>query len=159
MLVEWYQQCKDCKGTGLYVGMAESRGGAVICHTCGGTGEQHQKFEYEEFIERKPHQATWVYAVNPGIVVDNGKIVTGGVSKVDWEKDPLSPWLKGKEMREHTCPTWWYQLANYDLKPDWKDCDSLGGAISSCSCFHTKALCWAKWDEEHSKILVTKRFK
>ncbi len=30
--------CGDCRSTGLYRGMAEPKGVAVICLTCGGTG-------------------------------------------------------------------------------------------------------------------------
>ena len=158
-IMEWDQQCQSCKGTGLYIGFAESKGSAVVCHTCDGTGKQHQKFEYEDFTGRKPSKATWVYAVNPGIDTDNGVIVTGGVSKEDWEKDPLTPWHRGKEMRQHICPRWWYQSANYDLKPDWEMCVSMGGSFSRCSHFNHKDSCWEAWDRYHSKLLVTKKFK
>lgn len=32
-------ECNACKGTGLYVGMAERDGAAVVCYTCKGTGK------------------------------------------------------------------------------------------------------------------------
>lgn len=31
-------ECQSCGGTGLYVGLAERSGAAVVCLTCGGTG-------------------------------------------------------------------------------------------------------------------------
>ena len=30
--------CKACKGTGLYVGVAEKEGAAVVCRNCDGSG-------------------------------------------------------------------------------------------------------------------------
>lgn len=45
------QECQDCNGTGLYSGMCEPKGTAVVCLSCDGRGWlQHQ---YNEFIGRK----------------------------------------------------------------------------------------------------------
>ena len=38
-VIEFDCECESCKGTGLYVGMAEREGSAVVCHTCKGTGK------------------------------------------------------------------------------------------------------------------------
>ncbi len=151
---EWKQECKSCKGTGLYVGMAEgTRGGAVVCYTCKGTGEQLCHFEFEPFIGRNPSpQVTHVYHVNPGIGVDNGIIVPGGVSKEEWERNPNSVKEPGREMRLHTCPAWWYQAADSEKKPDWDECPGCG-TFASCEFFNLKEQCWARWDMENNELV------
>ena len=152
MKLEWVQQCQDCKGKGLYQGFAERGGAAIVCHACSGTGRQKQSVEYEEFTGRQPSLATWVYATNPGVGVDDIGTVPGGVSISVWEAEPQAPWQSGKEMREHTCPAWWYQGVNYDLKPNWTtgepQCAS-GGAFSGCRYFVRKVFCWSRWDKEY----------
>ncbi|GAH55007.1 unnamed protein product, partial [marine sediment metagenome] len=40
--IEYDCECNDCKGTGLYTGMAEGDGFAVVCHACNGTGKRHE---------------------------------------------------------------------------------------------------------------------
>lgn len=148
MIVEWVQQCKSCEGTGLYVGMAERDGGAVVCHSCKGTGRQHMRVEYEEFKGRRKHPtATHVYYVNPGVVADCGRVVPGGVPYRGWEEDPESVKAVGREMRAHTCPAWWYQSADYDRKPDFEWCRPCG-MFSRCEHFQNKAECWERWDKE-----------
>lgn len=45
------QVCEDCKGTGLYSGMCEAKGTAVVCLRCEGKGwEWHH---YKTFEGRK----------------------------------------------------------------------------------------------------------
>ena len=44
-------ECGSCGGTGLYRGMCESEGTAVICINCGGTGAE--KHTYKEYTGRK----------------------------------------------------------------------------------------------------------
>jgi len=43
--------CRDCDGTGLYVGFAEPKGVAVVCLGCDGTG--CEKIRYVPFKKRK----------------------------------------------------------------------------------------------------------
>jgi len=45
-------ECRSCEGTGLYSGMCEPKGVAVVCHTCNGSG--CEKLSYKPFIGRKP---------------------------------------------------------------------------------------------------------
>ena len=40
-------ECQACGGTGLYKGMAERDGAAVVCSCCNGTGKT--EFTYNEF--------------------------------------------------------------------------------------------------------------
>jgi len=47
-------ECRSCEGTGLYSGMAEPKGVAVLCHTCQGSG--CEKLSYKPFTKRKPRE-------------------------------------------------------------------------------------------------------
>ena len=149
-------QCKSCGGTGLYVGLAERDGAAVVCHTCKGTGCCHYGFEYEKFRGRlpAPEPIIRVYEVNPGICIGRGpegefKLADfGGMPLIDWQRG--IPFPPGSENRRFTCPGWWYQAADYELKPRWDDC-RIGAAFSGCIHFPRKDTCWEKWDREHAE--------
>ena len=150
-IIEFDERCKPCEGTGLYVGMAERDGAAVVCHTCNGTGCHHFKVEYDDF-EKKHHRTDVkrVFEVNPGIILAaNGKDIRledfGGVPYAYWYSGKLFP--AGRENRKSTCPAWWYQSADYKRKPEWDECIG-GGTFSSCNHFDTKASCWDRFDRE-----------
>ena len=148
-VIEFDEKCKNCGGTGLYTGMAERDGAAVVCHTCEGTGCHHVKLEYEDFEGRQKHEtAKRVYAANPGICIgagDGHKLEDfGGLTLEEWEAGKS---FNGTEDRKYTCPAWWYQIADYKKKPKWEKC--LGcGAFSSCEHFSEKEECWAQFDKE-----------
>ena len=153
MKVEFYEECKSCGGTGVYIGMAERAGASVVCHNCNGTGCFHFVHEYEEFSSRKINPAaTWVYKTNPGIAIGKREGFCdfpdfGGMSYRDW-KNGL-PFPDKSEMRKFCCPAWWYQSADYSKSPKWDECESqLGRSYSKCPCFYTKKLCWERWDKE-----------
>ena len=74
-------------------------------------------------------------------------IVAGGIPYDQWVADPKSIELPGSEMRERTCPAWWYQSVDYNKMPTWKECVPLG-AFSSCPSYSTKQKCWQRWDRE-----------
>jgi len=152
MKIEFDEECPDCKSTGLYVGIAEKSGAAAICHTCKGTGKHHFKHTYEKFVERKNKSGiTRVFQVNPGICIGGKNLEQfGGMSYKDWKAG--NPFPPGSEMRAFTCPAWWYQSADCDKKPDWKDCVGVG-SFSGCGNFNNKQNCWERWDEE----FVTKK--
>lgn len=44
-------KCDSCGGTGLYSGMCEGEGNAVVCLGCAGTGGM--MIRYEPFVDRK----------------------------------------------------------------------------------------------------------
>jgi hypothetical protein len=148
-VVRFDEKCKRCGGTGLYTGMAERDGAAVVCHNCKGTGCHHMKFEYEDFEVRQKHEtAKRVFQVNPGICIGEGnghKLEDfGGMPIEDWEAGKS---FKGTEDRKYSCPAWWYQIADYNKKPKWDKC--LGcGAFSNCEHFANKSECWARFDKE-----------
>lgn len=149
--IEFDQECDSCGGTGLYVGLGESDGAAIVCHTCKGEGHHRRKFVYREFDHRKTKDGVKrVFRCNPGIGIGG----TGGFSLADFGGIPYDYWNaglpfpRGSEMRKFTCPAWWYQSADYHLKPHWNECAIIGG-FSECSCFPTKAVCWERWDAEN----------
>jgi len=147
-VIEFYQECKPCEGTGLYSGMGEGKDCGVVCHNCKGTGRYKFKHSYNEFTGRKPKDVKHVYETNPGISVGegNGHLFRdfGGMPYEEWQKTGQFP--PKSENRMYTCPSWWYQSANYDLKPDWKECGY--GAFSNCEHFCNKHKCWDRFDAE-----------
>ena len=150
--IEVDEKCKSCKGTGLYTGMAERDGAAVVCHTCKGTGKYHFRYEYEDFEGRVDRDdILHVFEVNPGICIGTGSGHSfgdfGGMSYKDWKAG--KPFLDGTENRKYTCPYWWYQSADYKKKPQWSECmDALGRSFSHCPHFGTKNKCWGRFDSE-----------
>jgi hypothetical protein len=157
-VIEFDEKCRACKGTGLYVGIAERDGSAVVCHTCNGTGCHHFKYEYEDFTERIPRaDVNQVVQVNPGIIIGKGAqggyVLSdfGGMSYQDWQAG--KPFEAGMEMRRFVCPAWWYQSADYKKKPDWDECLACG-SFSGCSSFKTKERCWARWDKEFGEVPI-----
>lgn len=154
--IEFDEKCKSCGGTGLYSGMGESPECAVVCSKCKGTGCFHFVYEYEYFKGRIPSpKIKHVYETNPGIKVGDGGGYKfkdfGGMPYKDWNEG--KPFVPGMENRQFTCPAWWYQSTNYDLKPDWNDehrsCKGWGGSFSQCAYFEQKEGCWERWDKEH----------
>jgi hypothetical protein len=154
-VLEFDECCPSCRGSGLYRGMAEHNGFAVVCHTCNGTGCHRAKYEYDDFDGKKlSDNVHTVIRVNPGIGV--GIDESRGFTKESFGGMPYKDWLDGKpfppksEMRKYTCPCWWYQSADYNLKPDWDWCmESFGTTFSECNHFCIKEVCWERFDKEH----------
>ena len=143
-------KCEACGGSGIYTGFAEQDGAAVVCYKCKGTGKVTIK--YEEFKEREVTPGIRrVFRTNVGVGIGENKALRledfGGLSYEDWLslKDPCT-FPKGTEMRSFTCPAWWYQGIDSDLKPK---CDFvIGRRFPDCDKFCDKEACWFKWDEE-----------
>ena len=148
---EWDQQCKSCGGTGLYVGMAERSGAAVVCNKCHGSGSQHVIEEYLRFQGRRHRQGvTRVYQTSAGIILDP-TMMDGGVSYDKWKMDGASARRPGTEIRQYTCPAWWYQSADSSKKPDWVECNKVWGRFDQCPSFTEKSKCWERWDVEYKE--------
>ena len=151
--IQYDCECGSCGGTGIYVGFAEKDGAGVICGTCEGKGERHIEITYTLFngLKVRPN-VTKVYRINPGIGIG----AAGGYNLSDFGGMSYEDWLQGQsfppksEMRKFTCPAWYYQSADYELKPDWRACQgSWGGGFSSCEHFTSKEKCWQRWDSEN----------
>ena len=140
------QECDACQGKGVYIGLAERDGASVVCRRCKGDGHYTYKHVYRVFTGLKPAEASRVYAVNPGVCVSATSLITpGGVTYAEWLKDPASPRAPGVELRENTCPAWWYQAAEYKKKPQWDECHSAF-SFPRCEFFPAKDKCWERWD-------------
>lgn len=149
-------ECGSCSGTGLYVGMAERDGAAVVCSSCKGKGWKESVFQ--EFTGRKEkHGVRRVFETNPGIGLGEGN----GTKLSDFGGMPLADWIAGKpfapgmENRAYSCPRWWTQCAGGPM-PEWDECySSLGQSFSKCKHFGNKAACWERWDHEMANVKVT----
>lgn len=139
-------ECVSCGGKGLCSGVAEDAHTAVVCSRCKGTGKA--SISYRPFVGRRPPGSiVWVYQTNPGIKVGGTRPARfGGMSIHAWETG--RPFPPGSENRECTCPAWWYQSADYEKKPKWKECP-WGTYFSDCSSFPEKHKCWDRWDREN----------
>lgn len=139
-------ECKSCSGTGVYQGMAEQAGAAVVCCTCKGTGKEHYKFSYTEFTKRKQAKdVKRVFQHNPGFVISSDPKF-GGMPYKNWENGESFP--DGSELRQLVCPAWWYQGIDWKKKPNWPHCVSLGQSFSQCQHFPYKDQCWERYDKE-----------
>ena len=151
---EWTQECHSCHGTGIYQGMGEGQGAAVVCTTCGGTGEQHIKHQFEKFTGRKinPH-VTRIYRTGAGIKL-HADLVPGGVSYEKWLSDPESVNAPGNEIREFACPAQWFRALDptWETAPKWAECIK-NGYPHDCPSFAQKDKCWERWDLEHENGL------
>ena len=115
MKIEWVEQCGACAGTGLYVGMGELDGAAVVCSKCDGTGRHERTHEYIEFSgQRERDDVRQVYRSNPGIGIAPD-IVPGGASYAEWCENPEIVNERGREIRVHSCPAWWCQANDWGL--------------------------------------------
>ena len=141
--------CPDCKGTGIYVGFAERGGVGVVCQVCKGTGCHTFKHTYEEFTEKKERKEIHtVLETNPGWSLGGTPALRGeygGMPYKDWAKG--KPFPPKSEMRNFVCPSWWYQSADYDKKPNWTECE-ICCAFRDCKHFLNKAACWERFDKE-----------
>lgn len=146
----WTQECEDCHGTGLYRGIGESKDTAVVCKTCTGTGCQHIEKHFTHFAGRKPPppEVLRVFSHNPGIKL-HPTMTPGGVTTQEWLEDPTSASNPGMELRDTTCPKWWY-LNQPEKDPDWDHCIKRIHAYYTCPMFHAKQKCWQEWDKEQA---------
>ena len=146
--ITWTQECDKCLGRGLYIGMGERDGVAVVCYLCKGTGELHRAVAYTPFTGRRPSpEVVRVFAVNPGIVLTPA--AKGGITGVEWYKQSHSAFEPGREAREFFCPAWWYQYADHTKKPDFPECIKIG-SFTDCPEFSQKARCWERWDAKEA---------
>lgn len=145
-------ECTLCGGTGLYVGLAERDGAAVVCSSCNGGGWQESVFS--RFTGRKERKNVLrVFETNVGIVIGKGV----GIDLSDFGGMPLAEWAAGKpfetgtENRAYSCPRWWAQCAGGPA-PKWDECNlSLGQSFNKCKHFCNKSACWRRWDHEGLK--------
>jgi len=151
-IVEGECECGSCGGTGLYVGIAEKNGAAVVCSSCEGTGKVKVREVFAEFTGRKRkngvkrvYETAGGYGITAEDVTVDGKTYhfsQYGVAYKDW--------LNGEKplpIEEIHCP---YQHTSQNLQCHdvnglyKKRCNkNLGfGLISECKLRKEMAKCW-----------------
>jgi hypothetical protein len=149
-------ECPSCKGTGLYSGMGEGKGVAVICNNCKGTGKFNYKYTYKPFTGRKERKdVKRVYLSGLGYRIGLGKInFSNGIGEIDMDKEGVSydEFINGK-MPEHIkklgCPMNADQGACHAKKGFVNTCNelglSLGGLITNCKNQPNRLECWKRF--------------
>lgn len=145
-------ECSSCGGSGLYQGMGEREGAAVVCHTCDGTGCENINISYTPFTKKKKISSVKrVFKDSCGYMHGPEDVTTkegvtirfsdGGATYEDWMKgvDP-------KPVKDLYCPYLWTRqnLQSKDVGGLYKTrCDKiLGCSISDCKMWPDKATCW-----------------
>ena len=148
-------ECSSCGGTGLYVGMAERGGAAVVCMECVGKGCVEYKQKFNKFTGRKKRKnvirvyksSSHGYCVAPkDLILDNGTYVRFSKWGCGYEE-----WLNGQEPKpiyDLECP---YQHTRQGLQCNdvnglyKKKCSQGirdGELISECSLRKSMVECW-----------------
>jgi len=147
-------ECSSCNGTGLYKGMSENGGAAVVCHYCNGTGKTTINNTINKFTGRKHRDnVKRVYKTAGGYAISDKDVVTKEGKCINFSLYGASyeDWLDGKEPRgieDLHCPYMHtsQQLQNNDVNNLYntrcKDNRRLGSTISNCPLFCDKATCW-----------------
>ena len=148
-------ECSSCKGSGVYVGMAEKDGAAVICHNCKGTGAFHYVFNYNDFTGRKSRaDVKRVYLQSYGYVIAPKEIDFKGIGKIDMANEGVSynDFLNGAmpgHIEKLACPMLADQGACHDIKGFTDECNKLhGGWVSylpECKNRANMAECWKRF--------------
>lgn len=140
-------ECSACKGTGLYVGMAEREGTAVLCATCKGSGRCDVTYTPWSGVRRPREGVRRVFASNCGVVL--GHVVPGGISHDEWERGG-DPRRSGAEPRPYVCPGQWAQNALHE-RPPFPECSKgIGLAWSACPHYPAKSECWRRFDAQRN---------
>lgn len=146
-------ECQSCNGTGLYVGLCERDGAAVVCHTCKGTGKYHYKFTFTKFIKRKNrNDVTRVFANSAGYVHSANDVVTKDGQTIRFSSGGIDykGWLDGgkpEPMRELYCPL---QFTSQTWHSPLYCKDNRFGLITQCPKRCDMAECWKLYDEEQA---------
>ena len=158
-MIEVNMVCKSCKGTGLYVGIAEREGAAVVCNTCKGTGCAVMK--YEPFVARKVRtDVTRVYKSSYGhVIAPDKKLKISNGTVIDMTKEGVSytEFLYGiqpKDIEVFGCPMMIDQAACHRKEGFIDECHKLNGGwlnyIPDCSC-DNKDACWERFHQGGEK--------
>ena len=152
-------QCQACKGTGVYIGMAEKNGAAVVCTKCKGTGKYNYVFEYEDFKGmnvcddvKRVYKSSYGFCIEPTeIPMSNGGVIDMSKEGVSYEE-----FKKGKlpgHIKQLVCPMLADQGACHDIKEFIAGCELLHGGIlcglpiTSCNNQPNKSDCWKRFED------------
>jgi hypothetical protein len=146
-------QCGNCGGTGLYQGMAEKKGCAVICYSCSGTGMH--KISYTPFKERKLRKdikrvfkdsCGYMHAPDDIVASDTQELIKFSEGGCTYEE--FLAGKKPKPVKQLYCPYLWtgQNLQNKDKNNLYQNHCSKNlkgfGSIYDCKKYKTKSKCW-----------------
>ena len=156
--IEMEIECPSCAGTGVYQGMAEGTGTAVVCNKCNGTAKFLYKYQYNEFTGRKRAIGVKQVYLPSRYKLGLGKIVfANGIGEIDMDKEGVSyeEFLEGK-MPEHIkaleCPVLANQGACHNLLGFLNMCEEINGSslfgksITDCKNQPNKLECWKRFE-------------
>lgn len=145
-------ECPSCRGTGVYVGMGEGGGAAVVCYVCKGTG--HTTYSYKPFTGRKHRDdVKRVYPSGCGYKICADDITTEdgttihfskyGADYDSWFYDGVQP----RPIEELTCP-YIYDRTDIDKCSKFP----LGFKLDNCPRYDNKDKCWKIYWEEKGGV-------
>lgn len=147
-------ECPDCGGTGLYVGLAERDGSAVICHTCKGTGCYEKTFNYSLFTKKKVrkdvkrvYKSSFGYIHTVEDIKVEGELQEFSKAGVDYES-----WLTGaapRPLKTLYCPLLWTHQ-EWHSPIHCKD-GSAGMYIPNCPHKFEMEKCWKLFETDMLK--------
>lgn len=149
-------ECPACQGTGLYIGMAERNGAAIVCHQCKGSGCYHYQYSYKLFTKRKiRNDVKRVFGNSCGYIHSAEDVVADGKT-IKFSKGGASyqEWLNGKEpepLKELYCPLQW-SGQRWHSPLHCKD-NFWGGYISECPKRCDMAKCWELYEKENAEAI------
>ena len=156
--IELQVECPSCGGTGLYSGMAESEGVAVICHNCKGTGEYSYTYSYTPFTGRKEAKnIKRVFKKGTQYKIGLGVINYKGIGTINMDKEGVSyqefcAGVMPKHIKQLGCPMLADQGACHSIKGFVETCNSLNGGwigyIPECKHRKNQSACWERFEEE-----------
>ena len=146
-------ECPTCEGTGLYAGMCEQDGCAVICDNCNGKG--YTTYEYNDFTGKKVKEGVIrVFEKTCGYVHSGKNCVCDDGRVLHFENYGCSyeEWLNGKEprpMEELVCPYQYYNngIGNEPFERCRENAPGIG-FISDCKLFAQKDKCWEEYNKK-----------
>ena len=156
-------ECRSCKGTGLYVGIGERDGAAVICHTCKGTGCENISFTYPKFKQRKRRddvkrvfKNAFMYCHCPNDVTspDDGRLIE--FSKGGCSYDEFLQGVQPKPVKTLYCPyQWTHQNSDGSMDALARSrCDGnvrCGQTYNECKLHCDMAECWRLYEQGGGK--------
>ena len=153
-------ECPFCSGTGLYVGMAERDGAAIICHECNGTGCYEYKYEYTDFETRKIREGVKrVYLTGTGYMITTKDITLKDGTFIEFSKEGVSyeEFIEGKKpkhIESLCCPMSADPGACHGIDGFVDKCNELNDGwinlISSCKIQCNKSECWKRFNSQQN---------
>lgn len=153
-------ECPACGGTGVYQGMGERDGAAVVCRQCSGTGAYEYHYTYRDFSGRKKKDGvTRVYLSGYGYVIAPREVVFERFGKIDMAKEGISyeEFLEGAmpaHIENLVCPMIADQGACHKIPGFVDECNRLDGGyllgryLSDCNFQPRNSECWARFKSQ-----------